>query len=76
MYASGPERRALRPLSWLVLGDASLELTKAEPLAAGVLEPALADALASLPAAAFAVIADPVGRRLRTADGEWISFAP
>jgi len=76
VYASGPERRALRPLSWLVLGDASLELTKAEPLAAGVLEPVLADALASLPGAAFAVIADPVGRRLRTADGEWISFAP
>jgi len=75
VYASGPERRALRPLSWLVLGDASLEVTKAEPLAAGVLEPALADALASLPGAGLAVIADPAGRRLRSAGGEWISFA-
>jgi len=75
VYASGPERRALRPLSWLVLGDQSLEPTKAETLAAGELEPGLADALASLPGAGLAMIADPVGRRLRVAGGEWITVA-
>jgi hypothetical protein len=75
VYASGPERRALRPLSWLVLGDATLELAKAERLAAGELEPALADALASLPGAGLAMIADPVGRRLRVAGGEWVAAA-
>jgi hypothetical protein len=75
VYASGSERRALRPLSWLVLGDATLELAKAERLAAGELEPALADALASLPGAGLAMIADPVGRRLRIAGGEWIAAA-
>jgi hypothetical protein len=72
VYASGLERRALRPLSWLVLGDRTLELSKAETLAAGELEPALADALASLPGAANAMVADPIGRRLRIAGGEWI----
>ena len=75
VYASGPERRTLRPLSWLVLGDQSLEPMKAETLAAGELEPALADALASLPGAGLAMIADPVGRRLRVAGGEWIAVA-
>jgi hypothetical protein len=73
VYASGPERRALRPLSWLVLGDATLELAKAESLATGELEPALAKALAELPGAELAMIADPAGRRLRAAGGEWIS---
>ena len=73
VYASGPERRALRPLSWLVLGDQSLEPTKAETLAAGELEPALADSLASLPGAGLAMVADPVGRRLRIAGGDWIA---
>ena len=73
VYASGPERRPLRPLSWLVLGDAGLELAKADTLAMGELEPELAQALASLPGAASAAIADPVGRRLRTADGEWLA---
>ena len=73
VYASGPERRPLRPLSWLVLGDAGLELAKADTLATGELEPALAQALATLPGAAGAAIADPVGRRLRTADGAWLA---
>jgi hypothetical protein len=72
VYAGGSERRALRPPSWLVLGDAGLELAKAEPLAAGQLEPALANALATLPGAGPAVIADPIGCRLRAGDGEWI----
>jgi len=72
VYAGRPERRALRPPSWLVLGDAGLELAKAEPLSAGQLEPALANALASLPGAGPAVIADPIGCRLRAGDGEWI----
>jgi hypothetical protein len=72
VYAGGPERRALRPPSWLVLGDAGLELAKAEPLSAGQLEPALANALASLPGAGLAVIADPIGCRLRAGDGEWV----
>jgi hypothetical protein len=72
VYAGGPERRTLRPPSWLVLGDAGLELAKAEPLSAGQLEPALADALASLPGAGPAVIADPIGCRMRAGDGEWI----
>jgi hypothetical protein len=75
VYASGPERRPLRPLSWLVLGDANLELAKAESLATGNLEPALAQALAELPRAGLAMIADPVGRRLRVAGGEWITVA-
>jgi hypothetical protein len=72
VYAGGPERRALRPPSWLVLGDAGLELAKGEPLAAGQLEPALANALASLPGTGPAVIADPIGCRLRAGDGEWV----
>jgi len=72
VYASGPERRALRPPSWLVLGDAGLELAKAELLAAGQLEPALENALAALPGAGLAVLADPIGRRLRAGRGDWI----
>jgi hypothetical protein len=72
VYAGGPERRALRPPSWLVLGDAALELAKGEPLAAGQLEPTLANALAALPGAGPAVIADPIGCRLRAGDGEWV----
>jgi hypothetical protein len=72
VYAGGSERRALRPPSWLVLGDAGLELAKAEPLSVGQLEPALANALASLPGAGPAVLADPIGCRLRAGDGEWI----
>src|SRR5262249_54998797 len=51
VYAGGPERRALRPHGWLVLGDSGLELDKPEHLAAGQLEPALAKVLASLPGA-------------------------
>jgi hypothetical protein len=73
VYAGGPERRALRPLSWLVLGDATLELAKAESLATGELDPTLAQALAALPGAGLAMVADPAGRRLRIAGGEWIA---
>jgi hypothetical protein len=72
VYAGGAERRALRPPSWLVLGDAGLELAKAEPLAAGQLEPALAEVLAAVPGAGPAVIADPIGCRLRAGNGEWV----
>jgi hypothetical protein len=72
VYAGGPERRALRPHGWLVLGDSGLELDKPEHLAAGQLEPALANVLASLPGAGPAALVDPVGRRLRFAGGEWI----
>ena len=72
VYAGGPERRALRPHGWLVLGDSGLELDKPEHLAAGELEPALANVLASLPGAGPAALVDPVGRRLRIAGGEWI----
>jgi hypothetical protein len=75
VYASGPERRPLRPLSWLVLGDAGLELSKADTLAMGELEPALAQALATLPGATSAVVADPAGRRLRAAGGEWLGVS-
>ncbi len=73
VYAGGPERRALRPPSWLVLGDAGLELSKAELLALGELEPALENALAALSGAGLAVIADPANRCLRAAGGEWLT---
>ncbi len=73
IYASGPTRRALRPLSCLVLGDENFELSKPEQLASGDLTDELANALALLPGMAFAAIADPVGCRLRTSGGGWHS---
>jgi len=79
--ANGPVRRPLRPTgALLVLGAVDLDvaaLAKRELLAATAeLETTLVTVLATAaPAAGPAVIADPAGRRLRVAGGEWIAVA-